>query len=84
MGIISDYIKKAKVRDKEKRKEEIISGCVSCVVDSRFTPLEQAELVNQVVLRFFDRTKEGRQTHIAEARAYQNGIEKLNLDLKNG
>lgn len=77
--MITQYIKKVREKDHLKKKEGIILGTVNAITSDQFTPSEQAEMVNRILLGVFDKTKEGRQKHIQEARAYQEGLEKINI-----
>ncbi len=73
------YFEKVKIRDAERKKEGIISATVRSITMYEYTPTEQAEIVNQILLRVFDKTKEGRSKHIEQAREYQSAIKEFNL-----
>lgn len=82
--MLKSYFKKVKEKDHLRRKEGIISSVIMSITEKEYNPTEQAEIVNRIMLGVFDKTKEGRQRHIQEARAYQEGLEKLNLNSANG
>ena len=80
MNWFNKYLTRQREKERLKKKESIITSVVHTVTENNFSPSEQAEIVNRILLGVFDKTKEGRQMHIQEARAYQEGIEKLNLN----
>lgn len=78
MKWLNNYIQRKKALDLERKKESIISNTVQRIIED-YEPLEQVGIVNQIQLRLFDKTKEGRANHLKIAREYTEALKEINL-----